>query len=232
MANTDPIDLEGGGLLLVDKPVGWTSFDVVGKLRGALNSLAGRRVKVGHAGTLDPLASGLLLLAYGRRTKDLPNLTGLDKTYVGTLTLGEVTPSQDGETPVSDARPWEHLDRAAVEAVLPHFTGSILQRPPMYSAKHHKGERAYFLARDGRSVEMEPVQVTVHALTLLDMEGPRVTFATTVSKGTYIRTLAHDIGQALGCGAWLSALRRTRIAELDVADALPPVDLAQRIAPR
>ena len=232
MTNTDPIDLEGGGLLLVDKPVGWTSFDVVGKLRGALNSLAGRRVKVGHAGTLDPRARGLLLLAYGRRTKDLPNLTGLDKTYVGTLTLGGVTPSQDGETPVNGALPWEHVDQVAVEAVLPRFTGGILQRPPMYSAKHHNGERAYFLARDGRSVEMDPVQVIVHQLTLQGMEGPQVHFATTVSKGTYIRTLAHDIGQALGCGAWLSALRRTRIGELDVADALPPVELAQLIAPR
>ncbi|MBV6404695.1 MAG: tRNA pseudouridine(55) synthase TruB [Flavobacteriales bacterium] len=232
MADPGPIDLEGGGLLLVDKPVGWTSFDVVGKLRGALNSLAGRRVKVGHAGTLDPLASGLLVLAYGRRTKDLPGLTGLDKTYVGTLTLGEVTPSQDGETPAVAHGPWEHLDRRAVEAVLPRFTGALLQRPPLYSAKHHKGERAYFLARDGRTAEMEPVQVNVHHLAVLDMDGPRVTFTATVGKGTYIRTLAHDIGQALGCGAWLSALRRTRIAQLDVADALPPAELAQRIAPR
>ncbi len=232
MAGTDPIDLEGGGLLLVDKPVGWTSFDVVGKLRGALNALAGRRVKVGHAGTLDPLASGLLVLAYGRRTKDLPGLTGLDKTYVGTLTLGEVTPSQDGETPAVGQGPWAHLDRRAVEAVLPRFTGELLQRPPLYSAKHHQGERAYFLARDGREVEMEPVRVVVHHLAVLAMEGPQVTFTATVGKGTYIRTLAHDIGQALGCGAWLSALRRTRIADLDVADALPPVELAQRIAPR
>ncbi len=227
-----PIDLEAGGLLLVDKPVGWTSFDVVGKLSGALNSLAGKRVKVGHAGTLDPLASGLLVLAYGRRTKDLPGLTGLDKTYVGTLTLGEVTPSQDGETPVSETRPWEHLDRAAVEAVLPGFTGELMQRPPIYSAKHHKGERAYFLARGGVQVEMEPTRVVVHRLELLGVDGPRVSFAATVGKGTYIRTLAHDIGQALGCGAWLSTLRRTRIAELDVADALPPAELAQRIAPR
>ena len=224
-------DLENGGLLLVDKPIGWTSFDVVGKLRGALNAFAGRRVKVGHAGTLDPLASGLLVLAYGPRTKELPDLTGLDKTYEGTLTLGEVTTSYDRETEVSERKAWTHIGREQVKKALDHFTGPQLQRPPLYSAKRHKGERGYHLAREGAKVKMEPVPVTVHELMLLGIEGQEVHFRAVVSKGTYIRSLAHDIGAALGCGAHLSALRRTRIADLDLADALPPLEWSERIAP-
>lgn len=224
-------DLENGGLLLVDKPVGWTSFDVVGKLRGALNAFAGRRVKVGHAGTLDPLASGLLVLAYGPRTKDLPKLTGLDKTYTGTLVLGEVTPSYDRETEVTERKPWSHIDRGRVAEVMRTFTGPLMQRPPLYSAKRHKGERGYHLAREESKVKMDPVPVTVHELEVLDMHGPEVHFRTVVSKGTYIRSLAHDIGAVLGCGAHLSALRRTRIADLDLLDALSPLEWSERIAP-
>ncbi|MBK6753077.1 MAG: tRNA pseudouridine(55) synthase TruB [Flavobacteriales bacterium] len=228
----EPVDLEAGGLLLVDKPVTWTSFNAVAKIRSAMRAKAGHKMKVGHGGTLDPLASGLLILGFGRGTKSLLQLTGLDKRYTGTLTLGGITPSQDAETEVVEQKPWAHLDEASVRNALARFVGPLQQRPPIYSAKHHQGERAYWKARDGREAEMELASVLVHRLELLSIDGPLVTFDTTVSKGTYVRTLAHDIGQVLGCGAYLSALRRTHIDRYDVADALDPMAWAQRIAPR
>ena len=210
------------GLLLVDKPVGWTSFDVVGKLRGGLTFCLKHRVKVGHAGTLDPLASGLVLVGYGARTKDLEGLTGQDKTYTCTLRLGGTTPSHDAETEVVDHAPWEHLDEPGIRATVAGFQGRILQRPPLYSAKHHKGERAYFLARQGAGTELEPVEVEVKRLEVMAIRGPEVDLEVICSKGTYIRALARDIGQQLGCGAWISALRRTRSGDFDVADARSP----------
>lgn len=216
------LDMERGDLLLVDKPVGWTSFDVVNKLRGALRSVLGRRIKVGHAGTLDPLASGLLVIGFGARTKDLPLLTGQDKVYTGTLRLGQTTPSYDAESPVQDEKPWEHVGLADIEAVLGQFRGELMQRPPSFSAKRFEGERAYFLARDGAKVELPPVPVRIDRLVITGMEGPHVHFEVACSKGTYIRSLAHDLGQALGTGAYLSALRRHRSGELDLADARTP----------
>lgn len=214
--------LEEDGLLLVDKPVGWTSFDVIGKLRGGLRFIFGRKMKVGHAGTLDPLASGLLVVGYGRRTKGLEELSGQDKTYTGTIRLGEVTPSHDAETEVTQHLPWEHLGETRIKEVMDRFTGELMQQPPIFSAKHHKGERAYFLARDGAANEMPSVKVTVHRLDLLSVRGQEVDFEVTCGKGTYIRSLAHDIGQELGCGAWLTTLRRTRSGAFDVADARSP----------
>jgi tRNA pseudouridine55 synthase len=216
------LDMERGDLLLVDKPVGWTSFDVVNKLRGALRSVLGRRIKVGHAGTLDPLASGLLVIGFGTRTKDLPLLTGQDKVYTGTLRLGQTTPSYDAESPVQDEKPWEHVGLADIEAVLGQFRGELMQRPPSFSAKRFEGERAYFLARDGAKVDLPPVPVRIDRLVITGMEGPHVHFEVACSKGTYIRSLAHDLGQALGTGAYLSALRRHRSGELDLADARTP----------
>ncbi|MBL8000772.1 MAG: tRNA pseudouridine(55) synthase TruB [Flavobacteriales bacterium] len=216
------LDMERGDLLLVDKPVGWTSFDVVNKLRGALRSVLGRRIKVGHAGTLDPLASGLLVIGFGARTKDLPLLTGQDKVYTGTLRLGQTTPSYDAESPVQDEKPWEHVGLADIEAVLGQFRGELMQRPPSFSAKRFEGERAYFLARDGAKVDLPPVPVRIDRLLITGMEGPHVHFEVACSKGTYIRSLAHDLGQALGTGAYLSALRRHRSGELDLAHARTP----------
>ena len=157
---------DSGGLVLVDKPLTWTSFDVVGKLRGAMRIAAGRKIKVGHAGTLDPLASGLLILAYGPFTKKLPLITGAEKTYSGTITLGSVTPSYDLETTPEPFGAWEHLDEATVRAAFARFLGTIEQRPPNYSAKRFEGERAYFLARDSARahlVAMKPVTVKVSA---------------------------------------------------------------------
>jgi len=216
------LDMERGDLLLVDKPVGWTSFDVVNKLRGALRSVLGRRIKVGHAGTLDPLASGLLVIGFGARTKDLPLLTGQDKVYTGTLRLGQTTASYDAESPVQEERAWEHVSRADIDGVLDRFTGDILQRPPSFSAKRFEGERAYFLARGGEQVELPAVPVRIDRLLITGVEGPLVHFEVACSKGTYIRSLAHDLGQALGTGAYLTALRRHRSGTLDLADARTP----------
>ncbi len=224
-----------GGVILVDKPLGWTSFDCVNKIRGAMRSVVGRRnFKVGHAGTLDPLASGLLIMAYGPLTKRLPELTGLEKTYTGTITLGGTTPSYDLETPVEPGGPWEHLDDAAIKAALERFLGRIEQRPPSYSAKRFEGERAYILVRDlgkAHEVVMKPITVDVSHLEVLARRGAEVDLEVRVSKGTYIRSLAHDIGQVLGCGAHLSALRRTAIGPYTVEHAEHPVTWAQRIAP-
>lgn len=213
------LDPEQGAILLVDKPVTWTSFNVVAKLRGALHKLCGHRVKVGHAGTLDPLASGLLILGTGRMTKRLPELTAEDKEYIATLTLGATTASYDAETPPQPQGAWEHLGRADIERALSSFLGPIQQLPPVFSAKHVDGERAYNRQRWGESVEMKPVAVRVDALEVLDMAGAEVRVRVVCSKGTYVRSLAHDIGQALGCGAYLSALRRTRSGDFHVEDA-------------
>lgn len=225
---------DSGGLVLVDKPLTWTSFDVVGKLRGAMRIAAGRKIKVGHAGTLDPLATGLLILAYGPFTKKLPFITGAEKAYTGTLTLGSTTPSYDLETAPEPCGPWEHLDGPAIHAAFARFVGTIEQRPPAYSAKRFEGERAYFLARDSERahlVEMKPVTVHVTSLEVTAIRGAEVDFEVHVSKGTYIRSLAHDIGQVLGCGAHLSALRRVRIGVYDVQDARTPAQWSELIAP-
>lgn len=223
-----------GGLVLVDKPLTWTSFDVVGKLRGAMRIAASRKIKVGHGGTLDPLASGLLILAYGPFTKKLPFITGAEKTYTGTITLGSTTPSYDLETATVPGGPWEHLEETTIRAAFANFLGTIEQRPPNYSAKRFEGERAYFLARDSERahlVEMKPVLVHVTSLDVTGIRGNEVDFEVHVSKGTYIRSLAHDIGQVLGCGAHLSALRRTAIGQYEVKDAFTPAEWSQRIAP-
>jgi tRNA pseudouridine55 synthase len=237
MTQTDMhrFDPEAGGILLVDKPLRWTSFDVVGKLRGAMRAAAGRRLKVGHAGTLDPLATGLLVVAYGPKTKLLPHITGEDKSYTGTITLGSTTPSYDLETTPEPGGPWDHLSEDDIRAVFARFTGPVSQRPPAHSAKRVQGERAYVLARDAERAhlaELPPVTVHIHRLELTDVRLPEVDFSVDVSKGTYIRSLAHDIGQALGCGAHLSALRRTRVGEYHVEAALGPLEWCQLIAPR
>ncbi|HNK68834.1 MAG TPA: tRNA pseudouridine(55) synthase TruB [Flavobacteriales bacterium] len=215
-----PIDPEAGAVLLVDKPATWTSFNVVAKLRGALHKLCGHRVKVGHAGTLDPLATGLLILGTGRMTKRLPELTAQDKEYIATLRLGQTTASYDAETPVLEERPWEHITTADLQRVLTTFLGDTLQRPPDFSAKRFQGERGYNLVRWGEPVVMTPVPVRIDAIELLALNGPEATLRVACGKGTYIRSLAHDIGQALGCGAWLSGLRRTRSGAYSVDDAL------------
>lgn len=224
-----------GGLILVDKPLAWTSFDAVKKIRGAMRSIVRRRnFKVGHAGTQDPLASGLLIMAYGPFTKQLPMITGLEKTYTGTITLGSITPSYDLETTPVPLGPWEHLDEAAIHGAFGQFHGEVMQRPPIYSAKRFEGERAYWLARDedrAHLVDMPPLRVFISRLEVTAVRGADIDFEVDVSKGTYIRSLANDIGQLLGCGAHLSALRRTAIGPYHVRDADSPLAWAQLIAP-
>lgn len=216
------LDPEKGAILLVDKPVTWTSFNVVGKLRGALRKLCGHKVKVGHAGTLDPLASGLLVIGTGQCTKLLPHLTAEDKAYTANLRLGATTASYDAETPEVDLRPWEHLTRQHLDTVLERFRGTILQRPPDFSAKRSGGERAYHLARNGQPVDLPHVEVRIDRLELVSWDGREVILEVECSKGTYIRSLAHDIGQALGCGAYLGGLRRTRSGLFTLDQARTP----------
>ncbi len=213
------LDPEAGAILLVDKPLTWTSFNVVAKLRGALRKLCGHKVKIGHAGTLDPLATGLLIIGTGKMTKSLPELTGQDKEYLATVRLGETTASYDAETPAIESQPWEHITEADVRSALAAFGGDIQQRPPNFSAKRFQGERGYKLSRWGEPVEMALVPVRIDALELLGITGRDLHLRVACGKGTYIRSLAHDIGQALGCGAHLSGLRRTRSGSLLVSDA-------------
>ena len=194
-------------VLLIDKPKGCTSFDVVKRVR----RLTGVR-KVGHAGTLDPMATGLLIILVGRKaTKQMRAFMNLPKTYAGTLRLGETTPSFDAETEVEERRPWKHVTGAMLDAARQPLLGQITQRAPWYSAVHVEGERLYKKARRGERPSRPPRQVRVDVFDLAGREGPNVDFRVECSKGTYIRSLAHDLGEAVGCGAHLVALRRTAI---------------------
>ena len=198
----------------MDKPASWTSFDVVNKIRGVL-----RVRKVGHAGTLDPMATGLLILCSGRLTKSIDQYQALVKMYEGTMHLGGVTPSYDAETPVEDERPVDGITSDDVHGAAERFIGDIEQLPPMYSAVKVKGQRLYRLARKGKEVERTPRPVHIARFDIEDVSIPEVTFTVVCSKGTYVRTLAHDLGQMLGCGAYLSSLRRTAIGTQHVSDA-------------
>ena len=204
----------GRVVLLMDKPKGWSSFDVIRKLRRLLPVR-----KIGHAGTLDPMATGLLICLVGRATKLMETFMGLPKTYEGTLRLGEVTPSYDAETEVAERHAWQHLTEADLEAARTQFVGEIIQHAPMYSAVKVGGERLYKKARRGEAVERPPRQVRIDAFDLTGWDGADVSFHVDCSKGTYIRSLAHDMGQTLGVGAHLVALRRTAIGPYRVDKA-------------
>lgn len=203
-----------GGVLLVDKPSSWTSFDVVNKIRRTL-----RVRKVGHAGTLDPMATGLLILCSGRSTKSIDRYQALVKMYEGTMRLGAVTASYDAETPAENEQPLGDIAAHDIRDAAQRFTGDIEQLPPMYSAVKVKGQRLYKLARKGEEVERAPRRVHIARFDIEDVTLPDVRFTVVCSKGTYVRTLAHDLGQTLGCGAYLSSLRRTAIGTIHVADA-------------
>lgn len=210
----------------VDKPLGWSSFHVVKKLRGALLSRvrhAGiRKLKVGHAGTLDPLASGVMIICSGRATRKIDLLQAGVKEYVAEVALGATTPSFDLETPVDATYPTEHITRELIEEIIPRFTGTIRQIPPAYSAVKVDGRRAYKAARSGQEVELKPKTLVIDEIEILgfDTAEMKLTLRIVCSKGTYIRALARDIGQALGSGAHLSALRRTRVGDYGIASAL------------
>jgi tRNA pseudouridine55 synthase len=221
MANT--FNFLEGEYLFIDKPLTWTSFDVVNKVRFILKYHAGiDKIKVGHSGTLDPLATGLLLLCTGKYTKKINELTGLDKEYTGTIMLGGTTPSGDLETEIDRKFPYDHVTEEAIEEARKSFLGEIRQTPPIYSAQKIDGKRAYIYARNKEDVEMRARNVTIHAFDITRVELPEIDFRVVSSKGTYIRTLAYDLGQKLNSGSHLTSLRRTKIGEFSVEDALNP----------
>ncbi len=221
MSGERHLDLISGEVLGIDKPLGWTSFDAVKRLRGAIQRrLHLKRFKVGHAGTLDPLATGVLIVCTGRATRRIEELQAGSKEYVATLQLGATTPSFDLETEIDATYPYEHVTLEAVEAVLPRFRGSIMQAPPLFSAVKIDGKRAYKLARKGAEVELKPKPLVITELEIISFEPPRLELRVVCSKGTYIRALARDIGQALGTGAHLTALRRTRVGEIGIGSCL------------
>lgn len=208
-----------GQILAFDKPLGMTSFGLVSKVRWLLTRrMDGRKIKVGHAGTLDPLATGVMLLCTGRATKRIEELQGGVKEYVATLRLGATTPSFDLEHEIDATYPTAHITAAAVRDVLCNFTGEIMQVPPVFSACKVDGKRAYDLARKGKDVELKAKPLRIDEIELLDcnLSVPEITIRVVCSKGTYIRALARDIGQALQSGAHLTALRRTRVGDYRV----------------
>ncbi len=217
--NAAEFDFESGEILLIDKPAGWTSFDVVNKVRHLIKRYAGKKIKVGHSGTLDPLATGLLVLATGKKTKMLESLTGLDKEYTGTITLGSATPSYDLETEPGPVKETAHISEKMILEAASELTGEIMQIPPSYSAIRKEGKRLYKSARAGLEVKADPRKVRVDRFDIEEISMPLVKFKVACGKGTYIRSLAHDMGQILGCGGHLSSLRRTAIDAFRVEDA-------------
>ena len=215
------MDFISGEIIAVDKPLGWTSFDVVKRLRGAIQRrLNVRKFKVGHAGTLDPLATGILLVCTGRATRRIEELQNGTKEYEATLRLGATTPSFDLETEVDATYPVEHITAALVESVLERFRGEIRQVPPVFSAVKVDGKRAYKFARKGREVELKAKTLRIDALEMLSLDADILRLRVVCSKGTYIRALARDIGEALNSGAHLTALRRTRVGDHGLQQAL------------
>ena len=219
-----------GEILCIDKPLGWTSFDAVKRLRGALSRrLGNKKIKVGHAGTLDPLATGVMILCTGRATKRIEELQSGVKEYVATIALGATTPSFDLETEIDATYPTEHITRELVEQVLERFLGRIEQIPPAFSACKVDGVRAYKLARKGADVELKPKVLVIDEIELLQYEPTEIVVRVVCSKGTYIRALARDIGEALGSGGHLSALRRTRVGDVSVDRCLSVQQAAELV---
>jgi tRNA pseudouridine55 synthase len=214
-------DFLDGQILLINKPLGWTSFDVVRKIKNLIRTKYSlKKIKVGHAGTLDPLASGLLIVCTGKFTKRISKLQGQAKIYTGDITLGGTTPSYDLETEVDATFETSHISEELIKKTTSQFTGKIDQKPPIFSALKRGGERLYEKARRGESIEIEARKVSVHAFDITKIEMPKVSFEIKCGKGTYIRSIAYDFGLALNSGAHLSKLCRTAIGDYQLADAL------------
>ena len=230
-----------GTIILINKPLGWTSFDAVKKIRNVIGSpptlaksssssgepLQGRgeraiRVKAGHAGTLDPLATGLLIICTGKMTKKISEIQSQEKEYTGTFVLGAATPSYDLETEINSRKDFSHVTEKIIYDAAKNFTGKILQTAPLHSAKKINGRRAYEIARQGGEAKLKPVEVSIHSFEITDIDLPKVSFKVICGKGTYIRSLANDFGQVLNCGAYLASLCRTRIGEYKLEDAVTP----------
>ncbi len=206
-----------GEIFYVDKPLRWTSFDVVKRIRGVLSRRTGiKKLKVGHAGTLDPLATGVMTVVTGRATKRIEELQAHTKEYVAEIRLGATTPSFDLETEVDAEYPWQHIGREQIVEALSKFVGAIKQVPPAYSACKIDGRRAYKMARKGKEVNIKAKELVIDEIELVGMQLPVITVRVVCSKGTYIRALARDIGEALGSGAHLVGLRRTRVGDIKV----------------
>ncbi|MBQ4038615.1 MAG: tRNA pseudouridine(55) synthase TruB [Bacteroidaceae bacterium] len=222
------MDFKEGEILALYKPYTWTSFHLVNKVRYHLSKrFKVKRFKVGHAGTLDPLATGVLIICTGKATKRIEELQHHTKEYEADLMLGATTPSYDKEHLVDATYPYEHITEEMFVETLKQFTGTIAQRPPLYSACKVDGERAYNLARQGSEMELAPKQVTIEEIELLSFAPPQATIRVVCGKGTYIRSLARDIGEALGSGAYLTRLTRTRVGEHKIEDCIKPEDFAE-----
>ncbi|GAA4825660.1 tRNA pseudouridine(55) synthase TruB [Algivirga pacifica] len=210
----EDFDFAAGEVLLIDKPYEWTSFDVVNKVRYAV-----KVKKVGHAGTLDPLATGLLILCTGKMTKQIQYIQAEEKEYVGQMVIGETRPSVDMETEVDSTTDYSHITEEDVRKLLPEFTGLIQQIPPAHSAVKVGGKRAYNAAREGKEIKIDPREVEIKELEILHIDFPTIDFRMVCSKGTYVRSFVRDFGEKLGVGAYMSGLRRTRIGEHKLTDA-------------
>ncbi|MEH0155320.1 tRNA pseudouridine(55) synthase TruB [Limibacter armeniacum] len=210
----EDFDFAGGEVLLFDKPYKWTSFDVVNKVRYKV-----KVKKVGHAGTLDPLATGLLILCTGKMTKQIQFIQAEEKEYIGQMVIGQTTPSHDLETEVENEQDISHITVENLHELLPRFTGKIQQIPPAHSAIKVNGKRAYSAARQGKEIKLDPREVEIRELEIINVDFPKVDFRMVCSKGTYVRSFVRDFGEALGAGAYMSALKRTRIGEYKLEDA-------------
>lgn len=214
-------DFKNGQLLAIDKPLKWTSFQVVNKLRWHIKKkFELKKIKVGHAGTLDPLASGLLLICTGKMTKQIQDFQAQVKTYTGTFVLGSTTPSYDLETEVDATYPTAHITEELIHQTSKQFEGKIQQQPPVFSALKKDGKRLYEFARAGKDVTIPTREITIDYFKIKNIKDHKIDFEIQCSKGTYIRSLAHDYGRALDSGAHLSALRRTKIGEFSVENAI------------
>ncbi|MBN2636929.1 MAG: tRNA pseudouridine(55) synthase TruB [Prolixibacteraceae bacterium] len=214
-------DFPAGEVLLFDKDLDWTSFDLVQRVRNTLcRKLGIKKLKVGHAGTLDPLATGLMVLCTGKATKNIESFQLGEKEYVATLKIGATTPSYDMETEEDNQSDFSGISEKKLENVMQKFIGEIEQVPPVFSAVKVKGKRAFEYARDGKELKLQPKKIVIREIKLIRFDPPQVTLDVTCGKGTYIRALARDIGEELGCGAYLTSLRRTKIGEFSIENAM------------
>ena len=214
-------DILEGKMLLVDKPLTWTSFDVVKYIRKSLVSkFKIKRIKVGHAGTLDPLATGLLIICIGKQTKQISIYQNLSKTYTGKFKLGETTPSYDAETEVNKSFNYDHIKENDIINLSQKFTGKLMQKPPIFSALKKNGKRMYEYARENKKIEIQEREINIYEFEIIKFTDPYIEFKITCSKGTYIRSIANDFGKKLNSGSYLSELRRINIGEFSVLNAL------------
>lgn len=214
-----------GELILIDKDINWTSFDVVSKVRNFIKKKFNlKKIKVGHAGTLDPLATGLLIICYGKMTKEIDSFVGLDKSYSGKMIIGSSTPSYDLETKPNIFYKTDHINEKLIYEKAEEYIGEIMQKPPIFSAVKKNGVRSYKLARKGKQINLEKRKITIRDFKITEINFPELSFEVDCSKGTYIRSLINDFGKALKSGAHLTELRRTKIGEFSVNDSLKIMD--------